>query len=131
MEKAHRPSLIYTITRPSFLDLSDPSSAIHKTELRGFYIMFVLIIAFYILISVLNKFFSVGYFLEDSFFWAMVADGKVVIMVYPCLFIYTWLAYLLQILIYKGLPSIISTILQHLTQSMMFLLATYIILTRN
>jgi sterol O-acyltransferase len=130
-DKNHRNSLTYSKTRSSFLDLSDSSSGIHKADLRGFYIMFILISGFYILISSLNKFFSVGYFVEDSFFWAMVSDGKYIMMIWPGVFIYSWLGYVLQLLILKGLPLYLSTILQHLTQSIMFIAATYIVLNRD
>ena len=93
--------------------------------------MFILITACYILIASVNKFFSVGYFVEDSFFWTMVDDGKFVALIWPGVFLYTWLAYFLQLLILQGLSGKIATILQHLSQSIMFMITTYIVLTRN
>ena len=131
MDKNHQNSVVYKTNRASFLDLSDPSAGIHKAELRGFYIMFVLITGCYILIASVNKFFTSGYFVEDSFFWAMIADGKFVALIWPGVFLYSWLAYILQLLILKGLPGKIATILQHLSQSIMFIITTYIVLTRN
>ena len=131
MDKDHQNPSVYTVSRASFLDVTDPSAGIHRTELRGFYIMYVLITASYIVISSLNRFFTYGGFVEDNFFWRMVADGKFVSLIWPGVFLYTWLAYGLQLLILKGLPQSLATIIQHSSQSLMFILATYIVFIRD
>lgn len=131
MDKKHSNSHVYSKHQASFLDLSDETAGIQKTDLRGFYMLFIMITAFYIVISSFNKFYSVGYFVEDSFFWAMVKDGKFVAFVWPGAFLYTWLAFLLQLMILKGFPIVLATIFQHLTQSLMFMIASYLALSRN
>jgi sterol O-acyltransferase len=131
MEKNHPSQQIYSKVRASYLDLSDETSGIHKNEMRGFYILFILITSFYIVTASLSKFFAVGYFVEDSFFWTMVEDGKFVALIWPGMFLYTWLAYFLQRIILKGLNNVLATVFQHLTQSIMFMIITYIVLDRN
>ncbi|OMJ93142.1 hypothetical protein SteCoe_3960 [Stentor coeruleus] len=131
MDKKHPSSLVYSKHQPSYLDLSDESAGIHKNELKGFYMLFVLVTGFYILINSFNKFYSAGYFVEDSFFWAMIEDGKFVALVWPGAFFYSWFAFLLQLLILKGLSETLASIFQHLTQSLMFIIATYLAVSRN
>lgn len=131
MDKAHETRLIYTKTRVSFFDISDENSDIQKNAMRGFYIMFILVTAYYIVISSIHRFFSEGYFVETSFFWDMIEDGKVVALVWPGVFIYSWLAYLLQLMILAGFPKLLASFFQHLTQSVMFLTASCLVLIRN
>lgn len=131
MKKEHGTTLIYTKNRVSFFDISDENSEIQKNAMRGFYIMFILVTAYYIAISSIHRFFSVGYFVEDSFFWDMVEDGKFVALVWPGVFIYSWLAFVLQLMILAGLPKFLASFLQHLTQSVMFLTASCLVLVRD
>lgn len=131
MSKSHESRLTYTKTRVSFFDISDSDAEIQSTRMRGFYILFILLTSYQILISSMHKFFTAGYFVEDSFFWNMVEDGKFVALIWPGVFLYTWLAYALQLFILAGLPATLATIFQHLTQSVMFIVVTYLILSRN
>ncbi|CAG9334329.1 unnamed protein product [Blepharisma stoltei] len=119
----------YTMVRPSFFDLADPNAGIYKCELKGLYILLVLISTFYIGISAVQRFSSVGYFWEDALFWAMAKDWLIVALAYPFLFAYSFMAYFLQILIIKGLSYNLSVVFQHLSQGFMFLVVSYIIVT--
>ncbi|CAG9314014.1 unnamed protein product [Blepharisma stoltei] len=123
--------LTYTTIRPSFFDITEPTAPVHKCEMKGFYNMMVLLSSYYILISCYVKFMSEGSFFEETFFDNMITDGKFVILIWPSVFLYSWLAFFHQLLILAGLPKAISFIVQHSSQSLMFLVSTYLVLTRD
>ncbi|CAG9315834.1 unnamed protein product [Blepharisma stoltei] len=123
--------LTYTTNRTSFFDITEPNAPIHKCEMKGFYIMIVLLVGYYILISCYIKFMSEGSFFEQTFFENMVRDGKLVVLIWPCVFLYSWIAFFHQRLILAGLPHSGSWIIQHSSQSLMFLVTSYLVLTRD
>lgn len=123
--------LCYTKVEPSYFDIADHSAGIYKSDMRGFYIMFILISSGYIGISAFAKFSTHGILVEDSFFWAMVKDIEFIVFIWPAFFFYSWLAFVLQLLILRGLPNSLSFIFQHFTQTLMFIFSSILVLTRS
>ncbi|CAG9312820.1 unnamed protein product [Blepharisma stoltei] len=124
-------ALCYTKVQPSYFDIVDHNAGFYKSDMRGFYIMFTLISSGYIGISAFAKFTSSGVFVEDSFFRAMLVDFEFVILIWPAFSLYCWLAFLLQLMILRGFPTIMASIFQHFTQTLMFIATFYLVVTRG
>lgn len=124
----HGPYVSYKV---SFFDLCDYSAGFYKCEMRGLYVMFTLISSCYILISALTKFSKSGYYLETDFLELMLKDFKLVGFLWPGVFLYSWLAYFLQVMILKGMPMVLANIYQHFSQTITFVIAIYLSLTRD
>ncbi|CAG9310946.1 unnamed protein product [Blepharisma stoltei] len=131
MAKRDRNSLSYIKCTPSYFDLVDRNSGFYKSDMRGFYIMFTLISSGYIAITAYVKFVTKGILFEDSYLQKMLQDFFVVSLIWPGIFCYSWLAYFLQLLIIKGFPLKVANILQHFSQSLMFIAASHLTLARN
>ena len=72
-----------------------------------------------------------GFLMEGSFFTGMMKDFKVILILWPCFFAWSWNAFVLQLLVLKGLPKVVAAVIQHSTQSLMFITAWYLVHSRD
>ncbi|OMJ77086.1 hypothetical protein SteCoe_22127 [Stentor coeruleus] len=123
--------ILYTTVQTSYFDICDNTAAIYKSDMRGFYIMYILISSTYVVISACSKYTEQGFTIESKFFKSMMIDGSLIICLWIGVFSYCWLAYLLQMLIINGLNNKLSLLFQHLTQSIVFIFVFALGFTRN
>lgn len=122
---------LYSTKKCSYFDISDQNSGFYKSDMHGFYIMYILISSTYVGISASSQFTSAGFKFESTFFYIMMRDITLLFYLWLAVFTYTWLAYLLQVLICAGLNEKLSLVFQHFTQSLMFIFTIYIGFTRD
>ena len=121
----------YFDKRVSRLDLVDEQSWINNNEIRGFCAMFHVVTVAYILSTCWLRLQQDHYILDVAFFRKTTADAGWMLVVWPLCSLYCWTAWLLQQLVLSGLHNVIRVFLQHLTQSFMFLVAAYLILSND
>jgi sterol O-acyltransferase len=117
--------------RHSYFDALEPRSWINNNEMRGFYVMFNIVSICYILGTCTLHLDKEGFLLEGSFFTGMMKDFKVILVLWPSFFAWSWNAYFLQLLVLKGLPKVLTGVIQHATQSLMFITAWYLVYSRE
>lgn len=121
----------FTMQNCSFFDVCDQRAGFYKSDMRGFYIMYILISSSYVLISATRRFTEYGLIVDSLYFEQMTKDFTLLIFLWVSVFSYCWLAYALQILILKGLSESLVIIFQHVTQGIMFILTVFLGLTRD
>ena len=126
-----REKKLYTTLQCSYFDVCDEKAGFYKSDMRGFYIMYILISSTYVGISACSKYTSQGFSIESMFFNSMMTDITFLSCLWLGVFTYCWLAYLLQLLILWGFNSTLSVLFQHSSQSLMFILTIYLGFTRN
>lgn len=115
----------------SFFDVCDKRAGFYRSDMRGFYIMYILISSSYVLISATQQFTSHGFYIDSLYLNHMLQDFSLLLFLWVSIFTYCWLAFALQVLILKGLSESLVLIFQHLTQGIMFILTISLALTRN
>lgn len=121
----------YFDKRVSRLDLADEQSWINNNEIRGFCAMFHIVTVSYILSTCWLRLQQDRSVLDVVFFRKMSADAGWMLAVWPICSLYCWTAWLLQRLTLAGISNVLRVFLQHLTQTFMFVVAAYMILTRD
>lgn len=131
MSDKGRDKKTYTSLKVSYFDICDDNAGFYKSDMRGFYIMYILISSIYVGISACSKYTSEGFSIQSSFFYSMMQDISLLGYLWVGVFIYCWLAFLLQIFIIKGLNETASLVFQHLSQTFMFIVTIFVGFTRN
>ena len=121
----------FTVPKVSFFDVCDKRAGFYESDLRGFYIMYILISSSFVLISATKEFTSKGLTIESVFFNNMMKDASVLLLLWFGIFSYCWMAFALQLMIIKGLDQTLTVIFQHFTQSVMFLFIIILAFTRD
>lgn len=121
----------FTVPKVSFFDVCDKRAGFYESDLRGFYIMYILISSSFVLISATKEFTSKGLTIESVFFNNMMKDASILLLLWFGIFSYCWMAFALQLLIIKGLDRTLTVIFQHVTQSVMFLFIIILAFTRD
>ena len=122
---------LFTVPKVSFFDVCDSRAGFYKSDLRGFYIMYILISSSFVVISATKEFTSKGLTLESVFVSNMTKDTTILLLLWLGVFSYSWIAFTLQLLILKGLSRRLTSAIQHLTQSIMFLFIIYLAFSRD
>ena len=65
---------LYTCIRTSYFDICDYNAAFYKSDMKGFYIMYILISSTYVGISACSKFTNKGFSIESTFYYSMIKD---------------------------------------------------------
>lgn len=121
------------IARSSYLDsLGDESSLINSPFL-GFYRLFKYFIVLYMICSPTYSYIKFGYFVKPTLMNRIVKDLEILLIVYPLFYIWSYLAYFLQILIKNNIVTSNTTILilQHSSQTGVFIMTTLFCLHSN
>jgi sterol O-acyltransferase len=121
----------FTQAKVSFFDVCDRRAGFYESDMKGFYIMYILISSSYVIISATKEFTRKGLAVDSVFFYKMTEDVFLLILLWAGVFSYCWTAFLLQLLILKGLHESLQPIFQHLTQSLMFLFTIILAFTRD
>jgi hypothetical protein len=114
--------------RNSFLDILIDKANINQSEFKGFYNLFMTLLIFYVFTHPLNNYFSYGYFFRTKVFFKTLNHITLLISIWPLFHLWTYLAYVLQILILKGYNKWFCFVFQNLTQAGIFIITTYICL---
>ena len=117
--------------QPSFFDICDAQAGICKTETRGLYYLFVVVLTMYLLVSSYLKFTDSGKFIEADFFFLMTQDLRVVVLMWPALILYSFLAFGLQLLVLRGFPHAVAVAVQLASHCAVFCLVAQVSLARS
>ena len=119
---------LFTETKVSFFDVCDGRAGFYKSDLRGFYIV---ISSSFVVVSATKEFTSKGLTIESVFVSNMMKDATVLLLLWLGVFSYSWVAFALQLLILKGVSQAMIIVIQHLTQSVMFVFIIFLAFSRD
>lgn len=114
------------VPRTSYLDSYHlDESHLQNSIFKGFYRLIIVFGLFHVLLKPIHNYHIYGYFFKSSLISKLITDLEILISVYPIFYAWSYLAFLLQILIKKNIIISNHTILlfQHSTQLGVFILA--------
>jgi hypothetical protein len=117
--------------RESYMDVLIDQTKLNKSEFKGFYNLIMSLLILYVFTLPILNYLNHGYLVKTKFIKKMVHDLSILIIVWPLFHLWTYLAYILQIMILKNYPKIFCLIFQNLTQAGIFIFTTYICLYSN
>jgi sterol O-acyltransferase len=117
--------------RASYFDLADPTAGIYRSGMAGFYSLYFIVSIGYIAMSVYTKYLSHGILVEGSFFHFMLRDLHLLALTWLGFSLWSWLALALELMIVRGLPHWIALVFQNISQSLMFIMTCYLVITRD
>ena len=74
MSDKEKPRKLHTKISTSYFDACDYNAGFYKSDMGGFYIMYILISSIYVFISACSKYTSKGFTIESSFYYSMMKD---------------------------------------------------------
>ena len=119
------------MARDSYFDLCIDNTNLQKSEFKGFFNLFGVLMVFYIITTPIYNMLIHNIPFKMTLFYKMIHDFEILLIVWPLFHFWTYLAYLLQILILKGIPNWFSFVFQHTTQVVIFTMTTIICLISN
>ena len=119
------------VSRNSYFDLCLDNTILQKSEFKGFFNLFGMLIIFYIITTPIYNMFIYNIPFKMTMFYKMIHDFEILLIVWPLFHVWTYLAYLLQCLILRGAPQWFSLFFQHSTQLGIFIFTTIICLISN
>jgi len=118
-------------SRSSWLDHTISNAKINESEFRGVFRLILVLFIMFVSRHLYNLVFSHRDPIKKELIVRVLKDFEFLFIIWPLFHVWSYLAYFLQLLVLKGLPRWISIILQHLTQSGIFILTTIICLKGN
>jgi sterol O-acyltransferase len=119
------------VPRESYFDLCLDNTILQKSEFRGFFNLFGVIVMLYIITTPIYNMIIHNIPFKMTLFYKMIHDFEILLIVWPLFHVWTYLAFFLQILILKGIPNWFAILFQHSTQVGIFLMTTLICLISN
>ncbi|EAR83561.1 membrane bound O-acyltransferase, MBOAT protein (macronuclear) [Tetrahymena thermophila SB210] len=117
--------------RPSLLDELEENSEIRKSKFRGVFMALYLLIFTFLLSKPIQNFIKNGYAFSPVLFNSFKNDFFLCIITWPLFYAWSYTAFILQKLILLGLNDKLASILQHSTQSAIFVYTIYMTFTRD
>lgn len=119
--------------RHSYLDIFSAESEISKSKFIGFYNLFFLCSFIIVISKPIFNYYKYGYIFKTGLFYNLFLELETLITVYPIFYLWSYLAFILQMLIKKKIieSNLLILIYQHSSQSGVFLLTTYFCLRSN
>lgn len=117
--------------RESYMDVLIEQTKLNKSEFKGFYNLIMSLLILYVFTLPVLNYLNHGYLVKTKFIEKMVHDLSILLIVWPLFHVWTYLAYILQIMILRDYPRIICVIFQNSTQLGIFVFTTYICLYSN
>jgi hypothetical protein len=106
-------------------------SELRKSSFRGVFTCLYTLLFIYIIYKPISNYLNNGYFASPILFNNFKDEFFLCMLTWPLYYLWSYSAFILQKLVLIGLPNIICTIFQHLTQSMMFVYAVYMVFSRD
>lgn len=117
---------VHSEERPSLFDGFSKKSWISTSVYRGIWRLLIFAITIGLAIDAFSNFLQKGFLFEMELYYKLVDNLEYLALHWLILYTYAHTAYLLQLLLVKGLPLFVLITLQHLTQSSIFVLAIYV-----
>ncbi len=118
------------IPRDSYFDLCLDNTILQKSEFKGFFNLFGLLMIMYIITTPIYNMVIHNIPFKMTMFYKMIHDFEILLIVWPLFHFWTYLAYLLQCLILRGMPIWLTHVFQHTTQLGIFIITTIICLIK-
>jgi hypothetical protein len=112
--------------RPSLFDGFSKTSWISTSVYRGIWRLLIFAITIGLAIDAFSNFLQKGFLFEMELYYKLIDNLEYLAIHWLILYTYAHTAFLLQLLLVKGLPLFMLIILQHLTQGSIFVLAIYV-----
>ncbi len=119
------------VPRDSYFDLCLDNTILQKSEFKGFFNLFGVLMIFYIITTPIYNMVIHNIPFKMTMFYKMIHDFEILLIVWPLFHFWTYLAYLLQCLILRGMPISFTHVFQHTTQIGIFIITTIICLISN
>lgn len=114
--------------RDGYLDVLFEKSKINQSEFKGFFNMVMSLLILYVFTLPVYNYLNFGYFIKTKAFNKMIDDLSILVLVWPVFHFWTYLAYVLQIMILRGYNKLFCLVFQNVTQIGIFIVTTYICL---
>jgi diacylglycerol O-acyltransferase-1 len=114
------------MVRDSWLDLLIEEAKINKTQFKGFFNLFMVMLIIYVFALPVYNYFHFGYFIKPILITRMFKDLSILWIFWPMFHLWTYTAFLLQLLILKNCPRIFCHLYKYITQYGILIFAAYI-----
>lgn len=133
------PPIPFTFPRiPSLLDESNPSSTLNQSPIKGFFNLALIFLAIFFVTQPVVNFIDHGYFLDTTLYSEVRVDFLFCAITWPLFFLWytpplyrSFTSFFLQKMIIRGLPRILALLLQHATQSGLFIYSVFVVFKNN